>query len=301
MYSKIHYSIVGFFIFSFTIALIFFAFWLGNRGDENGYKKYLLRMSESVIGLSQDSSIKMKGVNIGVVESISINPDNIEEVDILIKIEKNIPIKEDMRGVVKMYGLTGLSYIEIDGGSNGSKLLIKKDNQKYPIIKSTSSLMGRLEGDLGLFSTRFMSILQKSEELLSKENINNFSTILSSINQMAKKTLLLEDELIYTLQDTRAFIKDTNNSLTTVKNRLDIDLIPLITNFINASKSTQNMVNRFDSSIKRGDYNLNRILQPMITDIRVLTTQIEDLSIMLERSPSDILFKSSKLKKGPGE
>ena len=84
MYSKINYTLIGLFVFSFTIALIFTAFWLGNRGDQDSYKKYLLRMSESVIGLSKDSGIKMKGVNIGLVDKISINPSNIEEVDILI-------------------------------------------------------------------------------------------------------------------------------------------------------------------------------------------------------------------------
>ncbi len=301
MYSKINYTLIGLFLFSFTIGLIFFAFWLGDRGDQHSHKKYLLRMSESVIGLSKDSGIKMKGVNIGVVDKISINPSNIEEVDILIRIQKDIPIKEDMRGVVKMYGLTGLSYIEIDGGSNKSKILKKQDNELYPIIKSTSSLMGQLEGKFGIVSTRVMKILKQGEKLLSDKNINNFSSILSSIDKIAQKTLILEDELIYTLQDTRVFIKDTNSSFNQIKDRLNIDLTPAISNFIDASRGTTNMVNRFNNSIKRGDYNLNRILQPMITDIRVLTTQIEDLSIMLERSPSDILFKSSKTKKGPGE
>jgi len=294
MYSKINYTIVGFFIFTFTIALIFFAFWLGDKGDENNQKKYLLRVSESVVGLSKDSGIKMKGVNIGLVDKISINPNNIEEVNILISIQKDIPIKEDMRGVVKMYGLTGLSYIEITGGTNESKILEKKDNEKYPIIKSTSSLMGRIEGNFAMLSTRVMSILKQSEKLLSDENIDKFGTILSSIDKMSKKTLTLEDEAIYFIKNLRVVVNDINNSFDRVVNNLNIDISPALKSFITTS-------NRFDYTIKRGDYNFKKILQPMITDIRVLTTQIEDLSISLERSPSDIIFKSSTPKKGPGE
>jgi len=130
MYSRVNYTLIGLFVVLFSLGILYFAFWLGGRGSEDSSKLYMLRMRESISGLSKDSGVKLKGVNIGTVKGIRVNPKNIEEVDILLSIDKNIPIKVDMRGVIKMFGLTGLSYVEIEGGSNSSQNIESKDGER---------------------------------------------------------------------------------------------------------------------------------------------------------------------------
>ncbi len=307
MYSRVNYTAIGLFMVLFIVALISFAFWLGNKGIQENYNLYLLRMRESVTGLSKDSGIKMKGVDIGSIKSITINPKNIEEVDIVLKIKKGIPIKEDMLGIIKMYGLTGLSYIEIEGGTNASALLTSEDNSSLPQIKSGVSLMGKLQNNLGDISTELIELLKSSRVLLSKDNLEKFSSILSNIDKVSSKAIKLEDKGITTLSELDKGIVEFRASMSILTKEFgDIsssfsDIEPTIKAFKKMSKSIDHMVVAFEQSVDRGDYNMQKIMTPMMIDIRELSTQMEEMTSQLEQSPNDILFKSTKPRRGPGE
>ena len=266
MYSKVNYTLIGAFVVLFVVAIISFAFWLGNRGVEDNYTLYLLRVKESVTGLSKDSGIKMKGVDIGIVKSISINPENIEEVDIIVKIQNNIPIKEDMFGIIKMYGLTGLSYIDISGGTNSSALLTAK-NGSLPIIKSGVSLLSKLGNNLDEVMIKLVTLLDKSQDLLSAKNIENFSKSLDNFQKLLEKTLVLESQAIKTLKEgedtlvvTKKSIKEFTKDFHIVSSNINLatkdiykEIMPSIDSFTKMSRSLDKMVITFEKSVIRGD------------------------------------------------
>jgi phospholipid/cholesterol/gamma-HCH transport system substrate-binding protein len=62
MESKINYTLVGGFVVLLLAGLIGFAYWLGKYGGQQEYSYYHVYMSESVAGLSNDSSVKYRGV-----------------------------------------------------------------------------------------------------------------------------------------------------------------------------------------------------------------------------------------------
>jgi len=311
MYSKVNYTLIGLFVLLFVSALIAFAFWLGNKGVQDNYSLYLLRMKESVTGLSKDSGVKMKGVDIGSISTITINPQNIEEVDIVLKIKNGIPIKEDMVGVIKMYGLTGLSYIEIEGGTNASKLLVAQKSQSLPQIQSGISLLSKLENKLDTLSTKFITTLERGEKLLSDKNLQSFENILVNIDKVSDKALQLEEQSITTLSQSEEAIKEFRVTMKRVSEEFHTlssnissnlhDLEPTISAVKKMSKSVDKMIITFEKSVNRGDYNMQKIMTPMMIDIRELSTQIEEVVLQLDQSPNDILFKSTKPRRGPGE
>ena len=314
MYSKVNYTLIGAFVVIFVVAIISFAFWLGNRGVEDNYTLYLLKVKESVTGLSKDSGIKMKGVDIGVVKSISINPKNIEEVDIIVKIKNNIPIKEDMFGIIKMYGLTGLSYIDISGGTNSSAILTAKDGS-LPIIKSGVSLLSKLGNNLDEVMIKLVGLLDKGQNLLSPNNIENFTKSLDSFKKLLNSSLLLESQAIRTLKEgedtllvTKKSIKELTNDFHIVTSNINLatkdiykEVMPSIRSFTKMSRSLDKMVKTFEKSVIRGDYNMQKIMKPMMIDLQELSIQIEEMATEFEESPNDILFKSTNPHKGPGE
>ena len=58
---------------------------------------------------------------------------------------------------------------------------------------------------------------------------------------------------------------------------------------------------KFEKSLDRGDYNLNKIFEPILVDIDILINQLNTMSRSIENNPSDLLFKSRKSMRGPGE
>jgi len=307
MYSKVNYTLIGFFVLLFVSGVILFAFWLGDKGDEDNFHSYILNTKESVTGLSPNSGVKMKGVDVGHIKSIGINPNNIEEVHILLSIKKEIPIKVDMKGLVKMYGLTGLSYVEISGGSNSADDLVSSDG-KPPIIPAGVSFYGRVEENIGNISIKLERALDKIDKLLTQSNIEKFHSIMTNIDKVSAKTLTLEEDAIVTLKGVQVALGDFNQTFRmlsddfhTIATSVDKNVEPTLKQVTKMSEDIARLTKNIEKTIKRGDYNLKRMFAPMIVDIRELSHELESLSTHLNRSPSDILFKSKKTTQGPGE
>jgi phospholipid/cholesterol/gamma-HCH transport system substrate-binding protein len=310
MYSKVNYTIVGLFVLLFGAAMVWFAFWLAKYGLDEEFDIYRLEIKESVSGLSMDANVKLHGVNVGTVSEIRINPENIERVEILVKIKQGIPIKEDMVAHTKMFGVTGLLSIEIDGGTNSAKTLVPTE-EYIPLIQTAPSLLSKLGNSLGGLSEKLETLLGQSEKLLSEHNIENMGKILDNTEKITAKGEALEDKVMVTLEEFKVSMDNINTKFTAAttdfkqmqKDFAEIKgvTVPTIDKLMETSKNFNRVTLKVEKSIERGDYNLKKIFEPMLVDIEILLNQLNTLSQGLENNPSALLFKSRKSRKGPGE
>lgn len=289
MYSKVNYTIVGMFVFSFVIGLFGFGLWLGKYSLKEQYYSYKVQMSYSISGLSKDSTVKLRGVDVGRVSDITINPKNIEQIEILLHIQKNIPIKTDMFASTQMLGVTGLLFIEIDGGTNEA-MSLKPTESFIPLIPSKASLLTRLSSNLESMSEKFDIILSQTQKLLSDKNIETFSQILSNADILEQKAIKLIDETNTTLHS----LREDFRSIKEVS-------VPTIEKMMQTSKNFNRTTLKIERTFDRGDYNLKKILEPLLVDMQILSRQLNTMTQEFGNNPSDLLFKSRKLRKGPGE
>ena len=75
----------------------------------------------TVTGLRIGSPVNILGLQVGRVEDITIDQENLRAV-VKIKIKKNIKIYEDAIASIKTEGLIGDKYLSIDPGGGGSLL-----------------------------------------------------------------------------------------------------------------------------------------------------------------------------------
>jgi phospholipid/cholesterol/gamma-HCH transport system substrate-binding protein len=303
MYSKVNYTIVGIFVLLFGAGMVWFAFWLGKYGLQEEFDTYRLEMKESISGLSIDSNVKLHGVVVGNVSEIQINPQNIEIVEIHVKIKKGIPIKEDMVASAKMFGVTGLLSIEIEGGTNTAKTLVP--TKKYiPLIKTRPSLLSKLTYNLGGMSEKIDYLLLQSQKLLSDRNIETMGGILDNTEKATARAGELEEKVIVSLEELNTVLKEFRVSMAKVTAdfaEMKEVTVPTIDSLMETSKNFNRVTLKVEESIDRGDYNFKKILEPMLIDIEILLGQLNDMSRSIENNPSDLLFKSRKSLKGPGE
>jgi phospholipid/cholesterol/gamma-HCH transport system substrate-binding protein len=303
MYSKVNYTIVGIFVLLFGAAMVWFAFWLAKYGLQEEFDTYRLEMKDSVSGLSIDSNVKLHGVNIGKVRKIQINPQNIETVEVLVKIKHGIPIKEDMIASTEMFGVTGLLSIAIEGGTNAAKTLVP--TKKYiPLIKTKPSLLSKLTYNLGGVTEKIEDLLIQSQKLLSDRNIETMGNILDNMEKVTAKGEELEDKVMVTMTNINTKLTEAITDFKQMqKDFADIKevTVPTIDNLMETSKNFNRVTLKVEKSIDRGDYNFKKIFEPMLVDIDILLGQLNDMSRSLENNPSDLLFKSRKSVKGPGE
>ncbi len=128
-----------------TTALIWGTLWLSAGGAPGEFDFYTTYMNESVSGLSPDAALTYRGVNVGKVREITIDPSNPNRVRLLLQVKHGVPIKQDTEATLAMQGLTGLATIDLLGGSPGSPPLTMTEGEPYPVIPSRPSLLVRLD------------------------------------------------------------------------------------------------------------------------------------------------------------
>ena len=120
METKVNLTVVGLFVLVLGAAGIAAVLWLGSgRLSQKQYGTYLAYFTESVSGLNLHAPVRSRGVAVGSVREISLDPANPERVRLVLEVEQGTPVKEDSVAILGVQGLTGLAYVELSGGTRG--------------------------------------------------------------------------------------------------------------------------------------------------------------------------------------
>ncbi len=318
MESKGSYVIAGFFIVVFTLALVLAILWMGNFSEKKEYDYYRIYVTESVSGLQKDSPVKYMGVEIGKVHKIEVDPNNPEKVRITIQVPKGIPIRKGMWATLKKIGITGLSYIEISGGTKNAPLLKHKPGE-IPIIPYKPSMFARLGLSMEDLSFQISNVSKKIGEVLSDKNVKNLSAILENLRastdnlrafftpENARSVQALLKNLNHAAIRLNAVLKHVDAFVAANKN-LPPKFATLLDRLDKAAENAERTTELIRKSFQRGDYNLKSITQGTLDNINQWVDEMQDITIrinsildVIENSPSDFIFKSATPAPGPGE
>ena len=173
-----HYFFEGLFIIVLSLAAAFFAVWLGSPGRHDDVL-YRIRFPESVSGLAVGDPVTFRGVDVGTVKSMSIDPEDSRLVLVEVRLRKNTPVKTDTRASLVLKGITGVVNIELSGGDPAARLLLAVTPAgKIPEIPTEK--------------TGFKAMLDELPKVVEK---------LSSIEDQAKKVVTSVGELTNKVKD----------------------------------------------------------------------------------------------------
>lgn len=140
--------------------------------------KYVVKFRQSVSGLEPGAPVKQRGVRVGYVDSIKVDPENVELVEVWVKVNPGTPIKRDSKAYMNMQGITGLKFIELKGGSAGSNRL-EPGNEIEAGTSTLQELTGRAS-DIGL---KVEKLLNNLLTLTRPENREKFDSILNKTDK----------------------------------------------------------------------------------------------------------------------
>jgi len=319
MNNKVNYTLVGFLVLLGVTLMLIFTYWLLKPTEETQTQKYNILFDESVLGLNLDAAVKYRGIEVGKVSRLRINPKNSEQVEVQINILKTTPIKETTVAKLTAQGITGLSYINLSLGDNGAAKLKAKEGEEYPVIKTEASFFEQFEKSLGDVSTQLSKALSGTEKLLDDNNQENITQILeSTASLMLQMNKLMNDEAIANFHSS---LKNFSNATKKIDS-----MMPRIEHFVDNSVAWENKIaetfssimtsylgikasmDRFKLAVESGDFNLKDISTDIVPTMNNTLVELQQLMIRVEgalnhyeRSPGDILFKQEEIKKGPGE
>ncbi len=304
MEEKVNFVLVGMFVLVLTAALIAGVLWLSSgKSYRMSYDIYQTYMQESVAGLSVNAPVRYRGVEVGRVQSIELAPNNVEQVRLTLGIDHGVPIKVDTIAVLQVQGLTGIAYVELTGGKRDSPLLRAPEGGGYPVIKSTPSLLARLDSGV----TTLLDNLNRASE--------NMNAVLDENNRRALKSTLADLAVLSHTLAARsgtidAALADAGHTLKNTA-RLSDELPQLAERLQRSADAFDDMSNKvaragvsagatFDSMQQFSVSTLPEIHQ-LVTELRDLTASLRRVSEQMDQNPAVLLRGNGTAKRGPGE
>ncbi|MBX3306140.1 MAG: MCE family protein [Nitrospira sp.] len=320
MEPKVNYIVVGSFVALLSAAILSGILWLGKSDYRGSYDRYEAYMTESVAGLSVDSSVKYRGVDVGRVKAIALRPDNPEEVLLTLDIVRGTPVKTDTIAVLETQGLTGLATINLTGGSREAPVLQAQVGQTYPVIKTGPSLFSRLDKTASrLLSEEGLAQLLADLDLAAK----GVAKVLDEDNRtMLTKTIKDLADVAQAVASHKGQIEQSLNgaarsaeNLSKLTTSLNAQVPPLLAG-INKSVSAMDVVTEELAKTTKAMGTVVNEARPelqqftkrtlpeagqLVTELRQLTSTLTRVARELEREPSSLVFGRKTPSRGPGE
>ncbi len=285
MEPKANFALVGIFVVVSTIITVFILLWLIGVKTNKEFDCYVVKTENSISGLDKDASVRYKGVNVGKVSQIKIDSKNPEFIDIYINVEKDLPIKIDTKAKISSNGLTGISYVNLIGGSKNAKMLKNNFNTACPIIKTVPTTLEKLSVSASEVMSNLNKILTKIDDSLGNDSINSIRKTIKNISSITDNVKVLTKNLQDTSIQANRFLKDSDD--------LAVKINTLTKNINGMVTENKTSIKSFTST---GLENLNDAinqLQNTLYQLRTLTNEIK-------QNPS-LFIKGQYIEKGPGE
>jgi phospholipid/cholesterol/gamma-HCH transport system substrate-binding protein len=280
--------LIGLFVILGVVMGVVAIIWVGATSYFQKGSTYVSYFDESVQGLQLNSAVKFRGVDVGLVESIRVAPDN-RNIGVVMKINMRDELQKNCVVQLKAAGITGIMFVELDLIKPGERDFSPKIDfpSEYPIIPSRPSEMQRLvaganeivqkfnQVDAKGISDQLIATTKAMEELIQGKQMTSIlarvdaaAGNLDRITARADK-ILGEAGLDKTLAEAREAIKGAQVMLVTVNDQVLGMQLPA-------------------TLVKTRE--LTRELQATSQNLRQSSETLEILLQRVYERPSDLLF-----------
>jgi len=325
--SKVNFALVGLFVILLGAVALGMLFWLVVGSDSKVYDRYRVYFRESVAGLNPNATVRYRGVQVGQVDSIRLDPRNPDQVDVVLNIERGTPIHRNTIATLSTRGLTGVASVELSGGGQ-SPPLEKDPDQDLPVIQAGPSLVTRLDDAFNNILTNVDNLSNRLERLLSDDNLDAFSQILAHVNTVTGAVADRSDSIGRTLANVERFTEvlaqrsdrlgralDQLAATLEKTDELSSQAAATLSDFRAAAQSVRKTSDGFrqtgqalEALAGDGRQTLQRLGQSTVPELNALLSQLNELAEslqrlaeMLEQNPRALLLGKPSGRPGPGE
>ena len=298
METRAHYVAVG----AFVLVMISVAFaavlWLARAQLTTQYATYDIYFTGPVSGLRAGAAVEYNGVPVGRVTDIQISRDNVEQIRVTIAIETSVVIKQNAAASLESNLLSGVSVVQIVGGTRDAPVLVAEAGQRYPIIRSRRS-------SLASFYARAPQLLAKLDETADHLNEllddKNRHAIADSLANLRKITADLADTDLAAnantaVLDLTALLRHVDRSYSD-PGGLGEGLASGIADFERLAKSLNDTNHQLQLAVQDARPGVRAFSQRTLSDVGELVTEARQLIsgvgrliAGIDRDPSRVLF-----------
>lgn len=283
-----HYFIVGVFVTAALLALTFFVIWLAGSHDSRKYAQYTIYFEDSVTGLKQSGIVQYRGVAVGYVTNMRLDPKRNDLIKVDIEIDAATPVRESTRATLGQQGFTGIIFIELSTTDGDNQPAIRMEGERHPIIRGSGTQLAKLFEEMPKITKQILTLTEKMNDVLNADTITSLQTTAQNIEKLSA--------------DMNGLLSEQNVANTTTA----------LENLASASETLPQMAERFNRTAdeidqaaramndilkgNRGDIDkfmgsgLKQITE-MSRETRQMAESIRRLADRLEQDPSRLLYQ----------
>lgn len=296
MENKYSYTLVGGFVLLFIAAFCFLIVWFTVGTQKTNYLPYQVITTESVNGLTVNSTVNYNGVSVGSVTDIKLNLNDPRYVTISLKLAEGTPIKKDTKAVLVNQGITGLIAVSLEGGTRDTPNVIPTEDNPVPIIENGPSLGARLDQAFTSIDESIKGLTKQMRLIVTAENAKHINNIIKNADSISQD-LAGTSSNIKQMSDS---ITTTLSSVETTMNEWDItakEFTNMSQSFTNLSQNIKPLINNLSPAVN----SIAPAIDSLSSEANSILYSFNELINELKQNPNRLLLGKPSSRKGPGE
>jgi phospholipid/cholesterol/gamma-HCH transport system substrate-binding protein len=300
METRAYYVAVGAFVLVIVLLAFGAVLWLGHFEFSQVHQPYYVFFKGSVSGLSKGSAVQYNGIPVGRVIDIRVDPRDIGQIQVTVEIDTSlVKIKSDARASLDTNILSGVSTVQIRGGTQQARDLEAQPGYSYPIIKPERSELEKVKASLP-------ELMGELKTVAGNLNPQNRQAVADSLKNIRTATATLADRS----QDLAPLLANANATVLELKSLLQHvdqsyaghgglkdqasqtlkDYDRVAANLIDTSRQLQLMLTENRPGIRNFSQQTLPGVNDLVGEARQLAVNLNRLVDQLERDPTRVLF-----------
>lgn len=248
---------------------------------------YFTRMEESVTGLGPGSTVRQNGVDVGQVTAITADSLDIRRTVVHFEVRRGTHIKNDMTAMLGSYGITGLKYLEISGGSYGAPNVPKGGE-----VKSSLSMLGRLTARADSIAWKVDRLLGNVIAITEMDNREHLNRMMAASAGLAESL----DSMVRDIQQANpgrrisALLDQADSTVGALRRLAGDDVGALIDDYRKAAQQVQQVAGNLDLVVRRTQEDL----AISMSNLRESLRNMQSFSRQIRENPSVLLRREDK-------
>lgn len=272
METRANHILIGAFTLGVMLAAMLFVLWLSKTSANAAY--YDVKFIGSVSGLPEAGEVRYNGFKVGTVERISFIANEPEAVLVRIKVgqRKDFAVREDSKVSLQLAGITGITYVQIAGGTLKSpKLPVITDanSPKIPLIKAQGSAIDQLLNSIPALIAKANTTFDGLNGILTPDNQTKVTQILTNLDAGSK--------------DFASAIKNINKLSSDADGFVTGDGKQMVAQITAAAKSITEAANLGDEVLSENRASINNFTSQGLSQLATFVVEARQLVATLDR------------------
>ena len=300
---------VGIFTLVLGIGLAFAYWWI--TGSQEKRTEYTVSSQLPVTGLNPEAIVKFRGVDVGKVVEISLDPSSQTTILIKVAVAQNLKLSTEAYAELRRQGLTGLAYIDLNDESKNAPAL-----PPGGIIPLRPTIVDNLMSKGPELLTQLETLLQNSSQLtvtanrvLTNVDIQKLNNTIANFEKASEKAIPAIDSATTMFNNANKMMSEKNQAqfvqtLESAQQAFDATR-PLINELSLTTKKFHNTADQIEISTNQLANTLGNETLPQLhtltQNMNKSVIHFNRLIDVLEDNPQSIIFGKPVQPAGPGE